>query len=206
MKSVEEITRISHERSDVIGVYPLLPNGTCRFLVFDFDNHEKGAEKHDFANLDDACIEEVEAVRTICTLNGIDYEVTDKRQKGKYIDVSFKGELRNEQKPALEEMIKYDNGILHAATAFGKTVLCSALIAKKKINTLILLESSALLEQWKDALEKFLEINEKLPEYKTRTGRVKIRKSLIGKLQGAHDAITGIVDIAMAGSLCKIKS
>ena len=33
--------------SDVIGVYPLLPDGTCRFLVFDFDNHEKDAEKTD---------------------------------------------------------------------------------------------------------------------------------------------------------------
>ena len=31
--------------ADVIGVYPLLPDGTCRFLVFDFDNHEKEAEK-----------------------------------------------------------------------------------------------------------------------------------------------------------------
>ena len=38
--------------SDVIGVYPLLPNGTCRFIVFDFDNHEKGAEATDFANTD----------------------------------------------------------------------------------------------------------------------------------------------------------
>ena len=85
-----------------------------------------------------------------------DYEVIDERQMGKRIDVSFKGELRDEQKPALEEMIKYDNGILHAATAFGKTVVCSAIIAKKKVNTLIILESSALLEQWKDALEKFL--------------------------------------------------
>lgn len=56
---------------------------------------------------------------------------------------------------------------------------------------------------WKNALEKFLDINEELPEYKTKTGRVKIRKSLIGKLQGAHDSMTGIVDIAMAGSLCK---
>ena len=27
--------------SDVIGVYPLFPDNTCRFLVFDFDNHEK---------------------------------------------------------------------------------------------------------------------------------------------------------------------
>lgn len=43
---------------------------------------------------------------------------------------------------------------------------------------------------WKNALEKFLDINEELPEYKTKIGRVKIRKSLIGKLQGAHDSMT----------------
>lgn len=134
---------------------------------------------------------------------GIDYEVLDERQQGKRIQVSFKGQLREEQKSALEELVKYDNGILHAATAFGKTVVCSAVIAEKKINTLILLESSALIEQWKEALEKFLEIQEELPEYKTKTGRTKVRKSHIGKLQGAHDSMTGIIDIAMAGSLCK---
>ena len=54
-----------------------------------------------------------------------------------------------------------------------------------------------------EQLEKFLEIQEELPEYQTKTGRTKVRKSLIGKLQGAHDSMTGIVDIAMAGSLCK---
>lgn len=62
----------SYNGSDVIGVYPLLKNGTCRFLVYDFDNHDKGAEKRDFANTDDAWIEEVEAMRTIYILNGID--------------------------------------------------------------------------------------------------------------------------------------
>lgn len=61
----------SYNASDVVGVYPLFPNCTCRFLVFDFDNHEKDAEKHDNANTDDSWIEEVEAMRTICTLNGI---------------------------------------------------------------------------------------------------------------------------------------
>ena len=50
---------------------------------------------------------------------------------------------------------------------------------------------------------KFLNINEKLPTYETKTGRVRKRKSLIGTLQGAHDSMTGIIDIAMAGSLCK---
>lgn len=437
----------SYNGSDVIGVYPLLKNGTCRFLVYDFDNHDKGAEKRDFANTDDAWIEEVEAMRTICILNGIDplversrsgrgahlwiffdspisaalarrfgfallergaeqinlksfkyydrmlpmqdslqegglgnlialplqgralregnsafvdsswnaypnqwevlwskprlsaefmeakikeweisnvyeasdqgyggsdhrenaeerekpwrkevifkrenvngkmsitlsngiyidnlnlkpaiqnqirrlaamrnplfyknqamgmsnfdtsqwiylgqdhlsgyieiprglydklidkiqeadisYEINDERQAGRPINVTFKGQLREEQKPALAEMIKYDNGILHAATAFGKTVLCAALIGEKKVNTLIVLESSALLDQWKEALREFLDIDEEFPEYKTKTGRVRVRKSLIGKLQGAHDSMTGIIDIAMAGSLRK---
>ena len=35
----------SYAAKDVIGVYPLFGDGTCRFLVFDFDNHEKNAEK-----------------------------------------------------------------------------------------------------------------------------------------------------------------
>ena len=133
----------------------------------------------------------------------IDYEMEDERQQGRKINVDFKGELRPEQDKALKELIRYDNGILHVATAFGKTVVSSAIIAQKKINTLIILESSALIEQWKEALEKFLNINEGLPAYETKTGRVRKRKSLIGTLQGAHDSMTGIIDIAMAGSLCK---
>ena len=133
----------------------------------------------------------------------IDYEIEDERQQGRNINVDFIGELRPEQDRALKELMKYDNGILHAATAFGKTVVSSAIIAQKKVNTLIILESSALIEQWKEALGKFLNINEELPTYETKTGRVRKRKSLIGTLQGAHDSMTGIIDIAMAGSLCK---
>ena len=62
------------------------------------------------------------------------------RQEGRSIDVVFKGELREEQKTAMNEMLQFDNGILHAATAFGKTVVCSAIIAEKKVNTLIVLK------------------------------------------------------------------
>ncbi len=133
----------------------------------------------------------------------INYEIQDERQAGRNIHVEFKGQLREEQVSALEELTKFDNGILHAATAFGKTVVCSAIIAKKKVNTLILLESSSLIEQWQESLKKFLEIDEELPTYKTKTGRIKTRKNIIGRLQGAHDSMTGIIDIAMAGSLCK---
>ncbi len=134
---------------------------------------------------------------------GIDYEIEDERQQGRSINVDFKGKLQAKQDKALKELMKYDNGILSAATAFGKTVVGSAIIAQKKVNTLIILESSTLIDQWKEALDNFLNINEELPSYETKTGRVRKRKSLIGILQGAQDSMTGIIDIAMAGSLCK---
>ena len=47
------------------------------------------------------------------------------------------------------------------------------------------------------------EINEELPEYTTKTGQTRKRKKLIGNLQGAHDSLTGIVDVAMIRSLKK---
>lgn len=59
----------------------------------------------------------------------IDYEIKDERQWGRKIDVTFKGELRPKQNKALKELTNFDNGILHAATAFGKTVVSSAIIA-----------------------------------------------------------------------------
>ena len=73
----------------------------------------------------------------------------------------------------------------------------------RKVSTLILLESSTLIEQWVDALHDFLDIKEELPEYQTPSGRIRKRKSLIGRIHGVHDSSTGIIDIAMVGSLCK---
>ena len=57
-----------------------------------------------------------------------------------------------------------------SATAFGKTVVCSYLIAERKVNTLILLQSKDLLSQWVDELNKFLDIREEPPEYETEDG------------------------------------
>ena len=74
----------------MIGIYPLLKNETCRFIVFDFDNHEKDAEKNDFANTNEAWMEEVEAMRTICSLNGIDPLVERSRSgKGAHLWIFF---------------------------------------------------------------------------------------------------------------------
>ncbi|MDI9470235.1 MAG: DEAD/DEAH box helicase family protein [Bacillota bacterium] len=132
---------------------------------------------------------------------GIPYRISDKRMGGRSINAKFVGELRENQERAVNALLQHNNGILSAATAFGKTVVCSNLIARKQVNTLILLESSSLIEQWEKSLSTFLQINEELPRYETKTGRVKTRSSHIGLIQGAKDTSTGIVDIAMVGSL-----
>ena len=145
----------------------------------------------------------LENITKACEKAGIEYEIEDKRSKGHPIHVEFIGKLKESQIPAVEKLLQYDNGILNAATAFGKTVVCCNVIAKRQVSTLILLQSSALMEQWQEALTKFLHIDEELPEYETPTGRKKRRKSVVGKLQGTHDSTTGIIDIAMVGSVCK---
>ena len=194
---------------------PRLQNQIRRLAAFSnpvfFRNHAIGLSnyansRYIYLGEDDSgyiCIPRglLETLTEKCCEADIHYTIDDKRCIGSSINVEFTGELRESQKKALSSLLKYDNGILSAATAFGKTVVCSNLIAQRKVSTLILLESSALMEQWKKSLEAFLSINEEPPEYRTKTGRIKKRESAVGIIQGAKDTSTGIVDIAMVGSL-----
>lgn len=129
-----------------------------------------------------------------CEKAGISVEVSDQRETGQPIRVSFKGDLRMQQELAAEKLLSHSDGVLSAATAFGKTVVCSYLIAERKVNTLILLQSKDLLNQWVDELNHFLEIREEPPEYETKTGRKKKRNSVIGVLHGNKNTLTGIID------------
>ena len=153
-----------------------------------------------YASIPRGCLEEL--VEKLSE-GEISYSISDERCVGNSIDVHFNGELWEKQQIAANEMMKYETGILDAATAFGKTVVGSYLISQRKVSTLILVQHVELIEQWKKELEKFLEINEECPEYQTKTGRIKKRESPIGILHGAKDTTTGIVDIAMVGSAYK---
>ena len=138
-----------------------------------------------------------------CEKAGILVDISDEREIGHPIRVDFKGDLRTQQGLATEKLLSYSDGVLSAATAFGKTVVCSYLIAERKVNTLILLQSKDLLNQWIDELNKFLEIREEPPEYITKTGRKKKRQDVIGVLHGNKNTLTGIIDVAMVGSMYK---
>lgn len=131
---------------------------------------------------------------------GAAYEIEDKTNGGNVVRAVFKGELRPEQIPSAEALLAHHNGVLSATTAFGKTVIAAYLIGQRRVNTLILVHTQALLNQWKQALSDFLEINETLPELPKKRGRRKER-SLIGQLGGSKSNLSGFVDIAIIQSL-----
>jgi hypothetical protein len=90
-------------------------------------------------------------------------EWIDETYQGQAIEVAFNGELRDEQVEAIAAMLKFDNGVLSATTAFGKTVIGAKLISERKVNTLILVHTQQLLEQWQERLNQFLILHETLP-------------------------------------------
>lgn len=104
----------------------------------------------------------------------------------------------------MEAFAGYNVGTLSATTAFGKTVFAIGMIAKRKVNTLILVHNKALLEQWKERLESFLKIDETIEEPETKRGRKK-KTSAIGCLYAGKNSLHGIIDIALIQS-CLVKA
>lgn len=117
--------------------------------------------------------------------------INDQREKGNVIQTIFNGTLREEQVPAAQALLKYETGVLSATTAFGKTVIGAYLISQRKVNTLILVHSTALLNQWKKSLEQFLTFEDKK----------EIKKGHIGLLGATKNTLNGTVDIAIMQSL-----
>ena len=129
----------------------------------------------------------------------VEYIVEDKSNHGRQLDVTFKGILREEQQTAMSCMLSHNIGTLSATTAFGKTVFAIAMIAKRKVNTLILVHRKSLLDQWKTHLENFLEINEVVVN-DGKKRKNKKQQSPIGTLYSGKNSIHGIIDIALIQS------
>ena len=124
-----------------------------------------------------------EYLESLCKTNNIKIIKIDKRFKGNKIDVTFNGNLRDEQQKALDNLLKYDNGILCAPTGFGKTVIGCKIIEERKVNTLILVNKIQLLNQWKDRIKEFLNISE------------------VGEISGKRKNITNIIDVVSIKSI-----
>ena len=140
-----------------------------------------------------------DAVITLFKEKGVSYRINDKTNHGRIISVHFNGDLHDNQRDSVEALASNNTGVLSATTAFGKTVAAIGLIAKHGINTLILVHTKALLNQWEKRLEQFLIIND-VPENKESTHRRKKDLSPIGTLSSSGNKLHGIIDIALMQS------
>ncbi len=129
----------------------------------------------------------LEAAQELLNDNNICCDLRDERFEGNPIDVSFVGTLRLDQEAAAAAMQHFDAGVLCAPTAFGKTVLAAAMIAKRGVNTLVLVHRTELLKQWQERLQTFLGVG----------------KGVVGTIGGGKAKPTGIIDIAVMQSLSR---
>jgi superfamily II DNA or RNA helicase/very-short-patch-repair endonuclease len=143
------------------------------------------AEEHSHhLGLPRGCLDELRQL-----LEDLDIEplIRDERQTGQPLDVTFRGTLQPEQEIAAKAMLAHDCGVLAATTAFGKTVVASWLIARRAVNTLVLVHRRQLLEQWVERLAAFLDIP----------------AARIGRIEGGRNRPNGLLDVAILQSLVR---
>ena len=131
--------------------------------------------------------------------NDIVVRIEDKTSPGQKIDVEFNGSLYEEQQRAIESLEIHQCGTLYATTAFGKTVTAAALIARKKVNTLILVHTKALLDQWRERLEEYLSTDFQPEQQPKGRGRRK-KFQQFGALSSTENTLNGKIDIALLQS------
>jgi superfamily II DNA or RNA helicase len=119
---------------------------------------------------------------------GAEVEAADSRSKGSRVALRFLGELDAVQKKAVQAVGPHEAGVLVAPPGIGKTVIGCALIARRKVNTLILVHRAPLVEQWRSRLGEFLGLKPKE----------------VGILGGQRRRLTGKVDLVMIQSLAKL--
>ena len=126
-------------------------------------------------------------VRKTLTDLGVRTAIRDERRDGSRLEVKFQGELRQQQKAAADAMLRHETGVLAATTAFGKTVVAAWLIARRGVNTLVLVHRRQLLDQWIERLSTFLDVPAKS----------------IGRIGGGRNRPTGQIDVGIIQSLVR---
>jgi superfamily II DNA or RNA helicase len=118
---------------------------------------------------------------------GSTLEVIDGCGSPQEVEVSLQAELTERQSKAFEALIPHDLGVLVAPPGSGKTVIACAVIAARRLPTLVIVDRQPLVEQWRERLGEHLGVGTKE----------------IGQLGGGRNKAKGLIDIAMAQSLAR---
>ncbi len=109
----------------------------------------------------------------------------DERAQGSELSAVFLGELHERQSAAVDAMLAHEDGILHAPTGSGKTVMACAIIAERAVSTLVLINKTALASQWREQAKNLLGIR-------------------VGQRGGGRTKTRGLVDIMLLQSLARL--
>lgn len=115
---------------------------------------------------------------------GSKLEVTDQRVSGEPVNLSPEFELRPQQQAAVEAIDPHELGLLVAPPGSGKTVMACAVIARRSVPTLVLVDRKTLADQWRRQLQDLLGLKP-------------------GQLGGGRSKLTGVVDIATLQTLAR---
>lgn len=214
--SVIRVTLADGVRIDCGGLPPHVINRLRRLAAFRNPEYTKKLRMHfsvwDTPRIVDLSRSDGEALvlprgcadATLSTLLdvGIEPFVADCRTEGRRIHVRFIGKLRETQEPCRDKLIMHDLGVLVAPTGFGKSVIAASIIATHQVSALVIVPNTTLLKQWRENLTKFLRIEDEPPVLLTPTGRrAKHQPGVVGVVGDGRCLRSGIVDVALAGSL-----
>ena len=129
----------------------------------------------------------MEKIKDVCEKSNVKLIIKDKREQGTKVDYKFNGKLSKKQGKAMNDLISHETGVLCATTGFGKTVIGAKIISELKTNTLVIVNRNNLLDQWKERLSYFLDIN----------------KKEIGQCGASKEILNGKLDVASFQSLFK---
>jgi len=125
--------------------------------------------------------------KELAELAGATIEFADLRPSLQHIQIKFTGVLLPPQKTALGRLLSRESGVLVAPPGSGKTVIACAIIAERRVPTLVLVHRKQLADQWKEQLLEFTDL----------------QKKQVGTFDAKGTRRKGLVDIGMLQTLAR---
>lgn len=100
-----------------------------------------------------------QAIRICEQVTGARPIILDIRRRLDEINLTFHGILRPYQQEAVQAVTGHSFGVLEAGTGSGKTVMALKIIAERRQPTLVIVHNRELLQQWRERIAQFLDID-----------------------------------------------